>query len=143
MMLTPLRPLTMTAEVCPGYEPIAYATFLRLRFPQRMAFTDDDLCNELAMQAPRVLQAGFCDWVDESTGPRICVGWAWCLRFGEPGEQLAPGGFSSNVMFVEDDGRHLGNKRTEEILHAWLATKPWQATLREGPEYQRFVDRLN
>lgn len=142
-MLVPLPTPAATVDAYPGYETIAYAAFQQLRFPERMAFADDDLCNELAMQGGRVLQAGFCDWVDATTGPKICVGWAWCLRFGEPGEQLAPGGFSSNVMFVEDDGRALGSKRTAQILHAWLATKPWQATLRKGLGYQRLLDRLN
>lgn len=143
MMLVPSCTTTTTVEEYPGYEPIAYAKFQQLRFPERMAFTDDDLCNELAMQGPRVLQAGFCDWVDATTGPKICVGWAWFLRFGDPDEQLAPGGFSSNVMFVEEDGRALGCECTARILHAWLATKPWQATLRKGLGYQRFLDRLD
>lgn len=136
---------TVATETCPGYLPMAFAEFCRLEFPERMAFEDDSVIRELSLQGPPPLRAGYCDWVDTSAGRQVCVGWAWCRHLGDAQDQLAPGGLSSNVMFVDHGGRALGPQLTGEMLRFWLSMRPWQGTLQTSPSdhYGHAADRLN
>ncbi|MDN5925060.1 MAG: DUF4902 domain-containing protein [Xanthomonadales bacterium] len=127
-------------EPLPGYVRMTIATFDSLTFPQRMAFEDEDLRLELAQEEPRVLQAGFCDWVDATAQTRVCIGWAWCLQFGDPCERLAPGGFSSNVLLLGDDGSALGQDHTDQVLRDWLASQAWQGSLVKDGGYHHLRD---
>jgi hypothetical protein len=113
-----------------GYIQLAFPQFRSLTFPRRTAFEDHDLRRELINQAFPALSAGYCDWIDDTTAVQVCIGWAWFIAFGDRCQRLAPGGFSSNVMFTRRGGRPLGSVRTGRLLRAWLSTHPWQATLK-------------
>ena len=110
-----------------GYIRLTYLQFCALHFPRRLSFEDDDLRRELAAQALPAFCAGYCDWVDDTTSVQVSVGWAWFIADRCATQQLAPGGFSSNVMFVSLDGVDLGVAKTNELLASWLAGIPWQA----------------
>ena len=110
-----------------GYIRLTYPQFCALQFPRRLSFEDDDLRRELIDQALPAFCAGYCDWVDDTTAVQVSVGWAWFVADRDATQQLAPGGFSSNIMFVSLDGVDLGTAKTNELLANWLAGIPWQA----------------
>lgn len=145
-MFVPSLEITKRIESeLPGYARLEVAQFRRLTFPQRMVFQDHHLREELTMQDMPVLSAGFCDWIDDTTPQRICIGWAWYRHVGDGNGRLAPGGFSRNVQFVRTDGRTVGPRDTDRLLRAWLSMHPWQDSIdgcRE-PAYRLQVDRLN
>jgi hypothetical protein len=110
-----------------GYIRLTYATFCRLHFPKRLLIEDDDLRRELIDQELPAFCAGYCDWVDDTTTVQVSIGWAWFMSGGEASQRLAPGGFSSNVMFVSGEGSDLGVAKTSELLETWLSEISWQA----------------
>ncbi len=110
-----------------GYIRLTYPQFCALHFPRRLSIEDDDLRRELADQALPAFCAGYCDWVDDTTAVQVSVGWAWFIADRHATQQLAPGGFCSNVMFISLDGTDLGVAKTHELLANWLAGVPWQA----------------
>ena len=110
-----------------GYIRLTYSQFCALHFPKRLSIEDDDLRRELIDQALPAFCAGYCDWVDDTTAVQVSVGWAWFVAGVDATQQLAPGGFSSNVMFISLDGIDLGAARTNELLETWLAGISWQA----------------
>jgi hypothetical protein len=110
-----------------GYIRLTYREFCDLHFPKRLSIEDDDLRRELIDQALPAFCAGYCDWVDDTTAVQVSVGWAWFIADDHSPQQLAPGGFSSNVMFVSLEGADLGVAKTNELLENWLAGICWQA----------------
>jgi hypothetical protein len=120
-------PLPVLEYSASGYIRLTYTQFCALHFPRRLSTEDDDLRRELADQALPAFCAGYCDWVDDTTAVQVSVGWAWFIADRHATQQLAPGGFSSNVMFVSLDGVDLGTAKTNELLANWLAGIPWQA----------------
>jgi hypothetical protein len=110
-----------------GYIRLTFLQFCALHFPRRLSIEDDDLRRELIDQALPAFCAGYCDWVDDTTAVQVSVGWAWFVADRHAAQQLAPGGFSSNVMFVSIEGVDLGVAKTNELLAAWLAGISWQA----------------
>ena len=126
-----------------GYLFFTFAEFRGLAFPHRSAFDDHDLRQELLAQGLPVVQAGFCDWIDDTTAVEVCIGWAWYRCIGDACERLAPGGFSRNVMFTRRDGRSLGARGTERLLHAWLASRPWQGGSAAATNLRELVGRMH
>jgi hypothetical protein len=110
-----------------GYIRLTYAAFCGLRFPKRLVMEDDDLRRDLVDQEVPAFCAGYCDWVDDTSSVQVSVGWAWFIADREATQQLAPGGFSSNVMFISGEGADLGTAKTNELLETWLSEIPWQA----------------
>lgn len=110
-----------------GYIRITYPQFCTLRFPKRVSIEDDDVRRELIDQAVPAFCAGYCDWVDDTTAVQVSVGWAWFITDDSATQQLAPGGFCSNVMFISLEGVDLGVAKTNELLENWLAGISWQA----------------
>lgn len=110
-----------------GYIRLTYAQFCALNFPKRLFIEDDELRRELVDQELPAFCAGFCDWVDDTTAVQVSVGWAWFITGTDSTQRLAPGGFSSNVMFVSVDGTDLGSAKTNEMLEEWLTGVLWQA----------------
>lgn len=110
-----------------GYIRLTYAAFCGLNFPKRLVIEDDDLRRDLVDQELPTFCAGYCDWVDDTTTVQVSVGWAWFIAGGDGTQQLAPGGFSSNVMFVSGEGADLGIAKTNELLETWLSEISWQA----------------
>ncbi len=110
-----------------GYIRLTYAQFCGLHFPKRLFIEDDDLRRELVDQALPAFCAGYCDWVDDTTTVQVSIGWAWFIAATDFRQRLAPGGFSSNVMFVSLEGVDLGVAKTNELLETWLSGIAWQA----------------
>lgn len=110
-----------------GYIRLTYATFCRLKFPKRLVIEDDDLRRDLVDQELPAFCAGYCDWVDDTTTVQVSIGWAWFIAGRDAAQQLAPGGFSSNVMFISGEGADLGVAKTNELLETWLSGISWQA----------------
>jgi hypothetical protein len=110
-----------------GYIRVTYAQFCGLRFPKRLFIEDDELRRELVDQELPAFCAGYCDWVDDTTAVQVSIGWAWFITGTDCAQRLAPGGFSSNVMFVSPDGMDLGAAKTNELLATWLSGISWQA----------------
>src|ERR1700760_4255467 len=110
-----------------GYIRLTFAQFCALHFPKRLFIEDDDLRRELVDQALPAFCAGYCDWLDDTTAVQVSIGWAWFIAGDNAAQQLAPGGFSSNVMFVSLEGADLGVAKTHEMLERWLANIRWQA----------------
>lgn len=121
------HPLPALAYSENGYIRLTYATFCRLHFPKRLLIEDDDLRRDLVDQELPAFCAGYCDWVDDTTPVHISIGWAWFVSRSDASQWLAPGGFSSNVMFVSGDGADLGVAKTNELLERWLSEISWQA----------------
>ena len=110
-----------------GYIRLTYVQFCALNFPKRLFIEDDELRRELVDQELPAFCAGFCDWVDDTTAVQVSVGWAWFITGTDSTQRLAPGGFSSNVMFVSLDGNDVGAAKTNEMLGEWLTGVLWQA----------------
>jgi hypothetical protein len=110
-----------------GYIRLTYDRFCALRFPKRFVIEDDDLRRELADQEVPAFCAGFCDWVDDTSIAHVSVGWAWFIAATDSAQRLAPGGFSSNVMFVSVEGVDLGVVETNKLLENWLSGISWQS----------------
>jgi Domain of unknown function (DUF4902) len=110
-----------------GYIRLTYRQFCTLHFPKRLSIEDDDLRRELIDQALPAFCAGYSDWVDDTTAVQVSVGWAWFVAGPDATQQLAPGGFSSNVMFISLEGTDLGVAKTHALLENWLAGISWQA----------------
>jgi hypothetical protein len=110
-----------------GYIRLTYAAFCGLHFPKRLVIEDDDLRRDLVDQEVPAFCAGYCDWVDDTTNVQVSIGWAWFIADHNATQQLAPGGFSSNVMFVSGEGTDLGITKTNELLETWLSGISWQA----------------
>ncbi|MEP6484916.1 MAG: DUF4902 domain-containing protein [Rudaea sp.] len=110
-----------------GYIRLTYARFCALTFARRQLVEDDDLRRELIDQEVPAFCAGFCDWTDDSSSAQVSVGWAWYISTSDSAQQLAPGGFSSNVMFVSVEGADLGIATTNQLLKAWLSEVSWQS----------------
>jgi Domain of unknown function (DUF4902) len=110
-----------------GYIRLTYATFCCLRFPKRLLIEDDDLRRDLIDQELPAFCAGYCDWVDDTTTAQISIGWAWFISGSDASQQLAPGGLSSNIMFVSGEDTDLGVAKTNELLETWLSGISWRA----------------
>ena len=110
-----------------GYVRLTFPQLCRLKFDKRQMFIDEELLQELLDQNIPALDAGYCDWLDDSTSVQISVGWAWFTIRRNPSRVLAPGGVSSNVMLMSADGSDLGTNRTDELLQAWLSARAWEA----------------
>lgn len=121
---SPLPPLEYSNN---GYIRLTYPQFCTLHFPKRLSIEDDDVRRELIDQALPAFCAGYCDWVDDTTAVQVSIGWAWFIADDSATQQLAPGGFSSNVMFISLEGADLGVAKTNELLENWLAGISWQA----------------
>lgn len=107
-----------------GYIRLTFDAFLSLSFPQKLAWEDNCLQEDLVGSSIPAFRAGYCEWATEDM-PVVSIGWAW---FGLVDGQrfLAPGGISSNVMFVTQTNYDLGMPKTNELLCAWLARECWQ-----------------
>ena len=109
-----------------GYIRLQFNAFCALAFEQRTLYPDEDLRDELLDEDLPVVTAGYCEWVDASSGIVVTVGWAWFTTESFGTKYMAPGGVSSNVMLLSRELHDLGMRRTQELLTAWLVSKPWQ-----------------
>jgi hypothetical protein len=126
-----------------GYIRLTFPQFCELTFPKRLVIEDDDLRRELIDQELPAFCAGYCDWLDDTCAVQISVGWAWFTTARDMVQVLAPGGVSSNVMFVSPDGRDLGTAQTSGLLQGWLATMAWQARVRINRLGEAEIERFS
>lgn len=108
-----------------GYIRLSLASFLALRFDERIEWQDEDLRMDLGLEKIAAFRAGYCEWACATKLMRVSVGWAWLEESPPGGVVVAPGGISSNVMLVNPHGRDLGARRTESLLRSWLSFLKW------------------
>lgn len=115
-------PLSISVD---GYIRISFDIFSSLDFPQRRAWDDPALCEELVQVDVPAFRAGYCEWATERLPDQISIGWAW---FRPPSGRtlLAPGGISSNLMLIGRGLHDLGSHKTQELLQSWLTGEHWQ-----------------
>ncbi len=118
--------VTRISHGADGYVRLQFNAFCALAFEQRTLFADEDLRDELIDEDLPVFTAGYCEWSDASSGVIVTVGWAWFTTEAFGTKYMAPGGVSSNVMLLSRERHDLGMRRTQELLTAWLVSKPWQ-----------------
>jgi hypothetical protein len=109
-----------------GYIRLTFDAFSRLSFPQKLVWEDKSLREDLIESCIPAFRAGYCEWATDAT-PQVSLGWAW-FGLADGQKFLAPGGISSNVMFVTQTNYDLGMPKTNELLCAWLARECWQPT---------------
>lgn len=119
---SPGMPLSRSFD---GYIRITFDAFSSLDFRERRAWEDPELCDELVQEDVPAFHAGYCEWATERLPDQVSIGWAW-FRSADGRTLLAPGGISSNVMFVAGGFHDLGPHRTHELLQSWLTGEPWQ-----------------
>jgi hypothetical protein len=107
-----------------GYIRLTLDAFLSLSFPQKLAWEDKCLQEDLIGSCVPAFRAGYCEWATDDM-PLVSIGWAW-FGLADGQKFLAPGGVSSNVMFVTQTNYDLGMPKTNELLCAWLACECWQ-----------------
>ncbi len=108
-----------------GYIRLTFDAFSNLEFRQKLAWEDEGLRDELIEENVPAFRAGFCEWATDEVSNPVSVGWAW-FRLADNRTFLAPGGISSNVMFIAQSGYDLGMRKTNELLRAWLTGEDWQ-----------------
>ncbi|GAB3260425.1 DUF4902 domain-containing protein [Chitinimonas naiadis] len=97
-----------------------------LPFRPHLSWTDDLLREELCMQGLPAILAGHDEWASD-TGPlSISIGWTWLQTDEGSPIELAPGGFSTNLMLRDVYGYDLGQQQTEALLQTWLHRIDWQ-----------------
>lgn len=109
-----------------GYVRITYESFSQLAFTNRLTWEDDGLQKDLVAEDIPAARAGYCEWATDDQPCCISLGWAW-FGLADGPILLAPGGVSSNVMFVTPKGYDLGSRQTGELLQCWLSATAWQA----------------
>jgi len=108
-----------------GYIRITFDTFLTLNFSKRLAWKDGDLYAELIREGFPANSAGYCEWSTDNALSPVSLGWAWfCIADGRI--FLAPGGISSNLMFIMPSSDDMKARNTERLLCAWLTGEDWQ-----------------
>lgn len=125
--MSPLPPSrgTSWSRSFDGYIRLTFDTFSNLDFRQKRAWEDTELRDELVQEDVPAFRAGYCEWATEDAPDPVSIGWAW-FRLANGRTFLAPGGISSNVMFVAPASHDLGTHRTQELLHAWLTGENWE-----------------
>ena len=108
-----------------GYVRMAFSSLTAIRFEHRLAWLDDELLQELLEENVPALKAGYCEW-NTAQAQQISLGWAWFTVCANGAACLAPGGISSNVMFVDAKCRDMGAQQTDALLRGWLASLQWQ-----------------
>lgn len=127
-----------------GHIRVTFAAFSRLDFHQRRTWEDSELCRELVQGDLPAFHAGYCEWATERLREQVIIGWAW-FRTADGQIRLAPGGVSSNVMFVAGSFHDLGSRKTDELRQSWLTGESWrlEATLLDRPPRQRRLGRAS
>jgi Domain of unknown function (DUF4902) len=118
---------TNTKRSLDGYIRLTFDAFSSLNFQRKLAWEDDGLQQDLIVDDIPASCAGYCEWATEDAPAKVSIGWAW-FSLADGRTFVAPGGMSSNVMLVTATGYDLGTHKTSELLHAWLAREPWQAS---------------
>ncbi len=108
-----------------GYVRITFESFSHLAFTNRLRWEDDGLQKDLAAEDIPATRAGYCEWATDKQPCCVSLGWAW-FGVADGPMLLAPGGVSSNVMFITKEGYDLGSRQTGELLQSWLSAKAWQ-----------------
>jgi len=106
-----------------GYARLTFDAFTRLTFSRRSAWEDAELSRELCAENIPAQRAGYCEW-EADRDFTITVGWMW-FTVANGQTFIAPGGVSSNLMFVTDKNYDLGTLKTSELLSAWLSSVCW------------------
>lgn len=106
-----------------GYVRLTFDAFTRLTFTRKSAWEDAEISRELCAEGIQAERAGYCEWETDDDFA-ITVGWTWFTIAG--GQRfVAPGGVSSNLMFVTDKKYDVGAFKTNELLGAWLSSVRW------------------
>jgi hypothetical protein len=108
-----------------GYIRLPLAALSRLSFIHLMSVPDSELLQELKTQSVAAQNAGFSEWVSDTT-PEISVGWGWFLHKKSKRLFLAPEFIRSNVMLTDVHGYDLGKTTTSNLFSTWLADYDWQ-----------------
>ena len=108
-----------------GYIRMTFETFNQLKFIRQECWEDVSLGEELRQAGIEISCAGYCEWGTDSIHS-VSIGWAW---FDCPTGRrvIAPGGISTNVMFVASKSSYdLGQGKTGDLLQVWLSGQRWQ-----------------
>lgn len=115
-----------TIDMSPdGYVRLTLARFLTLAFDDRARWMDEDLLEDLRAENLTITRAGFCEWQSGAASTAVSLGWTWYEAADEV--HITSDGISSNLMFLDSQGRDLGPRKTQSLLKAWLSLQSWSA----------------
>jgi hypothetical protein len=108
-----------------GYIRLPFDQLSKLRFIHVGSDLDSHILADLKAQAVPATQAGFSEWVSDTTPP-ITVGWRWFVHSSAKRVLQAPEAINSNVMLTDLKGYDLGPVITANLMNTWLAIHDWQ-----------------